>query len=162
MKRDSDIAEASAGMFVNRDAAHEALRVAAPLFERAAADASVGQSGVLYVVVMDPSRPAGSCSFEEAILAEQGFGKPRAAWDADYAAYARAKAKLAWRTGRDSHAVRALSPHLLRRDDTPLWGSVALDGIAVGVSGAEPEYDEALAGTVAMCLRAVVKKRARS
>jgi hypothetical protein len=30
------------------------------------------------------------------------------------------------------------------------------------VSGAGPEHVEALAGAVAMCLRAVVKKRARS
>jgi hypothetical protein len=157
VKRDLD----AHGMFVDREAAQEALRLAAPLLERAAGDASVGQSGVLYVVVMDPSRPAGSCEFEQAILAERGFGKPRADWDADYAGYARAKAKLAWRTGRDSHAVRALSPHLLRRDDTPLWGSVAIDGIVVGLSGAEPEFDEALAGAVALCLRAVVKKRAR-
>lgn len=157
MKRDLD----TPGMFVDRDAAREALRVAAPLLEHAAADASVGQSGVLYVVVMDPSRPGGSCEFEQAILAEQGYGKARADWDADYAGYARAKARLAWRTGRDSHAVRALSPHLLRRDDTPLWGSVAIDGIVVGLSGAEPEFDEALAGAVALCLRAVVKKRAR-
>src|SRR3954466_14507389 len=118
MKRDID----TPGMFVDRDAGHEALRLAAPLFERAAADASVGQSGVLYVVLMDPARPPGSCAFEDAILAEQGFGKARAAWDADYRAYSRAKAKRAWRTGRDSHSVRALSPHLLRRDDTPLWG----------------------------------------
>jgi hypothetical protein len=157
MKRELD----TPGLFVDRDAAHEALRLAAPLFERAVADAGVGRSGVLYVVVMDPARPAGSCEFEQAILAEQGFGKARAQWDADYAGYARAKARLAWRTGRDSHAVRALSPHLLRRDDTPLWGSVAIDGIAVGVSGAEPEFDEALSGVVALCLRAVVKKRAR-
>jgi hypothetical protein len=158
MKRELD----TPGLFVDRDAAHEALRLAAPLLERASGDASVGQSGVLYVVVMDPSRPPGSCEFEQAILAEQGFGKPRAEWDADYAGYARAKARLAWRTGRDSHAVRALSPHLLARDDTPLWGSVCVDGIAVGVSGAEPEFDEALSGAVAMCLRAVVKKKARS
>ncbi len=157
VKRDLD----TPGMFVDREAAQEALRLAAPLLEHAAADASVGQSGVLYVVVMDPTRPAGSCGFEQAVLAERGFGKPRADWDADYAGYARAKARLAWRTGRDSHAVRALSPHLLRRDDTPLWGSVAIDGIVVGLSGAEPEFDEALAGAVALCLRAVVKKRAR-
>lgn len=157
MKRELD----TPGMFVDRDAAHEALRLAAPLFEHAVGDASVGQSGVLYVVVMDPSRPACSCEFEQAILAEQGFGKPRAEWDADYAGYARAKARLAWRTGRDSHVVRALSPHLLARDDTPLWGSVCMEGIVVGVSGAEPEFDEALSGAVALCLRAVVKKRAR-
>jgi hypothetical protein len=157
MKRDPG----TPGLFVDRDAAHAALRLAAPVFERAVADPGVGQSGVLYVVVMDPSCPPGSCEFEQAVLAEQGFGRPRADWDADYAGYARAKAKLAWRAGRDSHALRALSPHLLRRDDTPLWGSVCIDGIAVGVSGAEPEFDEALSGVVALCLRAVVKKRAR-
>jgi hypothetical protein len=38
-----------------------------------------------------------------------------------------------------------------------LWGSAVVDGIVVGVSGANPWYDEAFAGTVAMCLRAIAK-----
>jgi hypothetical protein len=150
----------SSGLYAGKETAEEALRLALPLLERAVSDASMGQSGVLHVVLMDPSRHPGSCPFEEAILLEHSVGKDRSAWDADYAWYARAKAKVSWRTQRDGHAVRALSPHLLRHDDTPLWGSVALDGIVVGVSGAEAAYDEALAGVVALLFRAVIKKRA--
>jgi hypothetical protein len=38
-----------------------------------------------------------------------------------------------------------------------LWGSVVLDGLVVAVSGAEPAYDEALSGLIAMLLRAEAK-----
>jgi hypothetical protein len=43
----------------------------------------------------------------------------------------------------------------------PLAGGVVLDGISVGVSGADPLYDEALAGAIAMSLRAAIKLRQR-
>jgi hypothetical protein len=116
----------------------------------------VGESGFLYIVVMDPVRTPDNASFEEAILYEHAVGD-REKWDADYAGFARAKAKLAWRTGLDSHLVQELRPQLLRAGDTVLWGSAVVDGIVVGVSGANPWYDEAFAGTVAMCLRAIAK-----
>ena len=38
-----------------------------------------------------------------------------------------------------------------------LWGSVVLEGIVVSASGAYPWYDEAIAGTIAMWLRAIAK-----
>ncbi|MGV3656025.1 MAG: hypothetical protein ACO1N5_17625, partial [Noviherbaspirillum sp.] len=59
----------------------------------------------------------------------------------------------------DAHAVQALRPWMLKARDTVLWGAVELDGIVVGCSGANPWYDEAFAGTVAMCLRAIAKAR---
>jgi hypothetical protein len=149
------------GLYVDRQAAEEGLRLALPLLERAVADPAIGQSGVLYVVIMDPARPPGSCEFREAILLEHGLGKERSAWDADYAAYARAKAQLSWRTQRDSYVVQTLTPQQVRRDETPLWGSVAIDGFVVGISGLDPIYDEAFSGVVALCLRAAVKLRAR-
>jgi hypothetical protein len=149
------------GLYVDRAAAEQALQLALPLLQRAVSDRSIGQSGVLYVVIMDPARPPGSCGFADAILLEHALGKERDAWDADYAEFARAKARLSWRTQRDSHVLQATAPHLVQADETPLWGSVAIDGIVVGVSGADPVFDEALAGTVAMCLRAVIKLRAR-
>jgi hypothetical protein len=105
---------------------------------------------------MDPVRAPDNASFEEAILYEHAVGD-REKWDADYAGFARAKAKVAWRTGLDSHLVQELRPQLLRAGDTVLWGSAVVDGIVVGVSGANPWYDEAFAGTVAMCLRAIAK-----
>ena len=98
----------------------------------------------------------------QAVGDEQGFGRPPSEWDADYAGFARAKARLSWQTGLDSHVVQVLQPHLLRRDDTALWGSVNLDGIVVGVSGNEAAYDEAFAGAVAMLARALSRQeRAR-
>jgi hypothetical protein len=58
--------------------------------------------------------------------------------------------------------VQALEPYRLRAGDTNLWGAVALNGIVVGVSGAQPWFDEAFAGCIAHCLRALAKHRAQS
>jgi hypothetical protein len=142
--------------FVNRDAAEKAVRLSLPMITEAMKLKEVGESGFLYIVVMDPLRTPANSSFEEAILYEHAVGD-REKWDADYAGFAKAKAHIAWRTGMDSHVVQELRPHLLTANDTVLWGSVVVDGIVVGVSGANAWYDEAFAGTVAMCLRALSK-----
>lgn len=146
----------SGSYFVDRTAAEKAVGMSLPLIREAMQHKEVGESGFLYIVVMDPVRTPDNASFEEAILYEHAVGD-REKWDADYAGFARAKARLAWRTGLDSHLVQELRPHLLRAGDTVLWGSAVVDGIVVGVSGANPWYDEAFAGTVAMCLRAIAK-----
>ncbi|GAA4323630.1 hypothetical protein GCM10023144_04640 [Pigmentiphaga soli] len=151
---------AASSHYANRAAAEQAVRMALPLIEAAMRHAYVGESGFLYIVVMDPALgPSSGCDFEQAVLYEHAVGD-RERWDADYAAFARGKAMLSWRTGMDSHRVQALYPHLLRGGDSTLWGSVCVDGIVVGVSGANPWYDEAFAGTVAYCLKAVAKGRA--
>lgn len=142
--------------FIDREAAKKAVDMSLPLIHEAMKLREVGESGFLYIVVMDPLLTPAASSFEEAVLYEHAVGD-REKWDADYAAFARAKARVAWRTGLDGHLVQELKPHLLTARDTVLWGSVAMDGIVVGVSGANPWYDEAFAGTVAMCLRAVAK-----
>ncbi len=59
-----------------------------------------------------------------------------------------------------SHELQTLRPHLLVSGDTALWGSVAIDGIVVAVSGAHPWYDEAFASMVAVAYRALAKARA--
>lgn len=146
----------SGSYFIDRHAAEKAVGLSLPLIEQAMARKEVGESGFLYIVVMDPLRTPSCSSFEDAILYEHAIGD-RSQWDADYAAFARAKARIAWRTGMDSHLVQELHPHLLTESDTVLWGSTVVDGIVVGVSGANPWYDEAFAGTVAMCLRALAK-----
>lgn len=145
---------------IDREAAEAAVQMALPLIEQAMRRREVGESGFLYIVVMNPACPPGHCDFDEAILYEHAIGD-RSQWDADYASFARAKAQLSWRTGLDSHTVQELRPQLLQPGDTLLWGSICLDGIVVGVSGANPWYDEAFAGTVAMCLRALAKARAQ-
>jgi len=108
-------------------------------------------------VVMDPARQPAESMFEDAVLYEHAIGD-RAKWDADYAGLARAKARLSWLHEMDTHVLQSVRPHWLRPGDTVLWGSVVLDGIVVGVSGAYAWYDEAIATAVAACLRAVAKR----
>lgn len=145
--------------FADASAARQAVNMVLPMIEAAMKNPSVGESGFLHIVVMDPALPCGAAPFEQSILYEHSVGD-RERWDADYAHFARGKAKVTWRTGRDGHAVRAVSPHLLSADDCGIWGAVSVDGIVVGVSGANPWYDEAFAGAIAHCLKAVAKSRA--
>ena len=152
---------ASASHFIDHAAAQAAVQYSLPSISAAMENREVGESGFLYIVVMDPGRPPHLASFEEAILYEHAVGD-RKRWDADYAGFARAKARVAWKAGMGSHAVQELYPHLLGEGDTVLWGSVWLDGIVIGVSGCHPWYDEAIAGTVAMWLRALAKARAHA
>jgi len=105
---------------------------------------------------MDPARPFGSCRFEEAILCEHSIGAPEQ-WDADYAGMARAKAKLCWRHGMDSHAIQASYPYLLQHGDTLLWGGVCRQGIVVAMSGFHPWYDDAFSCAIAACLAALAR-----
>ncbi|CAB3700018.1 hypothetical protein SB816_08155 [Achromobacter sp. SIMBA_011] len=141
-----------------RDAAARAVQLALPMLEAARADKRVGESGFLHVVVMNPLARPGECDFSQAILYEQSVGDPNR-WDADYGAFARGKARLSWRTGLSSHEVVVARPHLLQAKDTPVWGSVSVDGIVVAVSGANPWFDEAFAAAVAHLFKAVVRGR---
>lgn len=152
---------ASASYFIDRATAEAAVHYSLPTITEAMKDKKVGDSGFLYIVVMDPGKPPQLASFEEAILYEHAIGD-RERWDADYAAFARAKAQVAWKTGMNSHAVQELYPHMLGAGDTLLWGSVAMDGIVVGVSGLHPWFDEAVAGTIAMWMRALSKVHAHN
>jgi hypothetical protein len=145
--------------FCDRHTAARAIELARPLLEQAVRTQLFGESGALHVVIMDPGADPGTTAFEDAILHEASFGE-RERWDWDYAGAARAKARLAWRTGRDGSALHGLAPHLLRRGDTRLEGGVWVDGIAVGVSGAHPWFDEALGSAVAAMLRAIARERA--
>jgi hypothetical protein len=147
---------ASGSYFVDRRAAEAAVEMCLPAITAAMTRKEVGESGFLHIVVMDPLLTPAHCAFEEAFLYEYSVGD-RSHWDADYAAFSRAKAKIAWRTGMDSHLVQELRPHFLSERDTVLWGSVSVDGIVVSASGANPWYDEAFSGMIAMCLRAIAK-----
>lgn len=144
--------------FADQEAARQALQMALPLIEPQMSDPEVCGSGFLYIVVMDPALRPGDARFEDAILLEHAVGD-RSKWDADYAAFARAKAKASWEQQLDGHALQSLQPHRLREGDSLLWGAVVLDGIVVGVSGAHAYFDEAFATTVAACLKAVAKQR---
>ena len=109
---------------IDKAAAEEAMRFVWPAIERALADRAV-LNGCMHVVIMDPRMTASSgATFESAILHEVS-APSREAWDADYAHYARHKAAISWRTGRDSHTVQAVRPHLLRDDDERVWAASA-------------------------------------
>jgi hypothetical protein len=149
---------AARSCFADADAAAQALAMALPMIEPQMRDPEVCGSGFLYIVVMDPALSPAEASFDEAVLLEHAVGD-RTKWDADYAAFARAKARASWQHGVDGHALQALHPHWLRKGDSMLWGAVVLDGIVVGVSGAHPHFDEAFATCIAGCLRAVAKQR---
>jgi hypothetical protein len=144
--------------FADLDAARQAIAMALPMIEIAVKDPEVCGSGFLYIVVMDPGLHPGEVDFADAVLAEHAVGD-RTRWDADYAGFARGKARVSWLIGLDSHEVQARRTHALRHGDSVLWGSVSLDGIVVGVSGAHPWWDEAFATTIAANLRAIAKKR---
>ena len=147
-------------LLADSSAAEEAVSLVMPMIESGLASRRVGDSGFLHIVIMDPGRPATEYEFEEAILYERSAGGDPSTWDADYALYAKEKARVCWRHARSGHEIRACSPHLLRATDTGVWGGIWLDGIAVGISGADPWFDEAIAYSVAASLRAVAKKRA--
>lgn len=144
--------------FIDQTAARQAVQLVLPMIEAAMQSREAGASGFLYIVIMRPGSVPATDVFEDAILLEHAVGD-RARWDADYAAFARAKARVSWRTGRDAHLVAAVAPHWLAPGDTVLWGAVARDGLVVGVSGADPWYDEVFAGAIALCLQGLAKKR---
>lgn len=147
----------SGSHYINQKAARQAIDFAKPLIEAGMVDPNVVGSGFLYIVILDPGLRPGEVSFEEAILHEQEFGD-RERWDADYAAFARAKARSSWLAGMDTSCLQQFSPHLLCDGDSLVAGGVWLDGIVVGVSGAFPLYDEVYATTIATYLRALARE----
>lgn len=144
--------------FADADAARQAITMALPMIEQAMKDPDVCGSGFLYIVVMDPAIGPTDADFADAVLVEHAIGD-RSKWDADYAGFARAKARLSWQHGASAHEVQTGRTHALRHGDSVLWGSVCLDGIVVGVSGAHPHFDEAFATVVAANLKAIAKQR---
>jgi hypothetical protein len=143
---------------VDRDIAMRAVALSLPSIAAAMDSREAGASGFLYIVVMRPGVAPGALAFKDAILYEHAVGD-RTAWDADYGEFARAKAELSWRTGLDSQVVQQLKPHLLAHGDSLLSGAVVFEDIVVAVSGADPWYDEAFAGGIAMLVRALAKKK---
>lgn len=143
-----------------RAAAEEALALVLPALEAAVRDPRISGTGCLAVVLLDPGLEPGDVPLEQAVLLEHAIGRDH--WDADYMGFARAKAALAWRMRQDGHAVHALAPQRLRPGDSLLRGGTWLDGIVVGVSGAQAAYDEAFGLWIAAALRAVAKRRAEA
>jgi hypothetical protein len=149
----------SSGGLVDAALAARAIALAAPTIAALLATPGVSGEGVLHVVVLDPSVAPGPAA-RPAVLHEHSFGDP-VRWGADYAGFAHAKARLAWRLARDSQRVQDEAPHLLARGDSLLGGAVVRDGLVVGASGAHPWYDAACAAIVAELVIALAQQRAR-
>ena len=143
--------------FADQDTARHAVELCLPMIDAAMESREAGASGFLYIVIMKPGFTPADGSFKEAILYEHAVGDTTK-WDADYGVFARGKAEVSWRTGQDSLAVQQCKPYLLAEGDSLLCGGVVLHDIVVAVSGADPWFDEAFAGAVILCLRALARK----
>jgi hypothetical protein len=146
-----------AGAFFDRDTAARAVRLALPMIISAMDSREAGDSGFLHIVVMNPLMPSGEAVFEDAILYEHSLGDPDR-WDADYAAYARGKARMSWRSQQNGQAICDLAPHCMAAGEQPLWGGMVVSGVVVGVSGCFPWFDEAFAGAIAHVFIACAKE----
>lgn len=107
----------------------------------------------LHIVVLDPVVDYVDGSLLPAIY-EFSFGNP-IKWEHRFDTIARAKALVTWRTGLPTHLVQQSFPYLLQGRDTPLWGSVNLEGIIVAASGVQPWFDEMISYQVAAACRAL-------
>jgi hypothetical protein len=125
----------------------------APMLERLLADKSVSGESAMHVVVMDPAADPRTTSFEDAILAERSFGDSDR-WEADYAWYAHAKARLAWREQMTLRTLYAEHADRLRPDDIRVEGAVRDGRWIVGASGAQAWYDHAIATTTIALIEA--------
>jgi hypothetical protein len=124
-------------------AANRALDLLEPCIEAAIADRELSHDQSLVVVVVDPGAPAGS-ALEDAILLHREFGRA-ASVEVDYARYALDKARASLREQCDTALLRERGSALLTAD-LPLVGGLHRRGWTVGVSGAVPQFDEAIGG----------------
>lgn len=83
------------------------------------------------LVILDPAHPDGAPLFMAHLGDDPG----------DFPEYAEAKARLAQRTGYDTTRLRADHPHLYQAGDIKWPGGVVREGLAVGFSGVQGEYD---------------------
>lgn len=123
------------------------------------ADRSISGESAMHLVVMDPAADPRTTPFEDAILVERSFGHV-ANWQADYAWYARAKTRLAWREQMTLRTLYAQHPDRLRPDDIRVEGAVRAGRWIVGASGAQAWYDHAIA-TIAIALLDAAIEQAR-
>lgn len=143
---------------LSRDVAKKAVDIVRPVI-LAGRKSGVLEDGNLHVVIMNPvARPHHVTNKRKAILYEESFGQS-ALWKYPLDEIARAKAFESWRTGLSTHEIVEARPYLLQADDghadTVYYGSVVLEGIAVGVSGGDPHVDEMLAHMIAAACRAL-------
>lgn len=107
---------------------------------------------MLHVVVLGPKliltedRTWPNYQIEPHCIAQVSFGKDEK-WPHPFDEIAQCKTLQLWQ-GRNAGGTYVM-PHLLFHNDTPFWGGVWRDGLAVGCSGDQPHIDRAIAGMTA-------------
>lgn len=114
---------------------------------RHAADTGLVRDYLGGLALLNPASPDGPPLFT-AHIGEGGE---------EFVAYAEAKARVAHRTGVDTTTMRDLMPHLYQPGDIKWPGGVVRDGLAVGFSGVEGEYDQMIAEWFISAVRAICR-----
>ncbi len=135
--------------------ANVALALAQPSIAKAI-ERSKGRIA-LHVVILDPRYPYDP-NAQIPILKQTTYGEPDTGkWPRDFAAIARSKARVCWRTGMSSRLVGESAPYLYEDGDTKFPGGVVCDGLIVAASGLDWQLDEACAHVVSAFFRAQVR-----
>lgn len=99
------------------------------------------------IVLLNPADPAGEPLFQ-AHLGDDPV---------NFYEYAAAKARLALRTGVDTTRLRTDMSHLYQPGDIKWPGGIIRDGLAVGFSGVQGEYDEMIGEWFVAAVRAMCR-----
>jgi len=131
---------------LNEAICQQAWDVIQPSIREAAESGFInGFRGALAVVSLD--KPDGKPMFV-ATLGEE---------PANYPEWAVAKARLAYRTRTDTTSLRNDVAHLYRPGDIKWPGGIWRDGLAVGFSGVEGEYDVMIAEWFVSAVKAICR-----
>jgi len=99
------------------------------------------------LVILDPARPDGPPLFMAHLGDNPG----------DFPEYAEAKARVAQRTGHDTTNLRSDYPHLYQSGDIKWPGGILREGLAVGFSGVQGEYDVMIGEWFVSAVRAICR-----
>ncbi len=99
------------------------------------------------VAILNPANPDGPVLFTADLTDE-----PRS-----FAEFAEAKARVSHRTGQDTTNLRSDFPHLYQPGDIKWPGGIHRNGLAVGFSGVEGEYDVMIAEWFVSAIRAICR-----
>ena len=99
------------------------------------------------IVLLNPADPAGEPLFRASLDEYPG----------EWSEFAEAKARLVLRTGVDTTRMRTDMSHLYQPGDVKWPGGILRDGLYVGFSGVQGEYDEMIGEWFVAAVRAMCR-----
>ena len=99
------------------------------------------------IVLLNPANPDGEPLFKASLDEAPG----------EWSEFAEAKARLVLRTGVDTTRLRTDMSHLYQPGDIKWPGGILRDGLAVGFSGVQGEYDEMIGEWFVAAVRAMCR-----